>query len=115
MGAVVFIAGLQGTRWAVRRARTRVATTDGTWQQGVEQHSAEDGRRFEGNVYYFASSAVIGAFVAVAAAFSYVPVWIGLLGLLMLVVGTASAESLIRHGNANLEALSRTMRGWLRL
>jgi hypothetical protein len=116
VGLMIFVAGLRGTRWAIRRvSRTHAATVDGTWQRGVAQQSAEDGRRFEGNAYYFVSSAVMGACLAVAAVFSYVAVWIGLLGLFMAVLGAASTEALIRYGSASLPSLALTMRGWLRL
>jgi hypothetical protein len=116
VGLIVFVAGLRGTRWVIARvSRARAATVDGTWQHDLAEQSAEHGRRFEGNAYYFVSSAVMGACLAVAAVFSYVPVWIGLLGLFMAVVGTASTEALIRYGSANLAGLARTMRGWLQL
>jgi hypothetical protein len=114
LGLVVFMAGLRGTRWAIRRVSRRpAATLEGTWQRRVARRSASDARRFEGNVYYFISSGIIGLCAAIAAVLSLAPVWIGLLGLFMALLASASAEALIRYGNANLAALSRTMRGWI--
>jgi hypothetical protein len=89
--APLFIAG----KLLVRRAINRV-----------------DGPRVEASIYYFASSAVMFFCLAIAALFSAVPVWLGVLGFAMAVLAVAGAESSVRYGNG--KHVRQVMRRWLR-
>jgi hypothetical protein len=71
-----------------------------------------DGPRVEGGIYYFLSGAAIGLCVAVAALFSALPFWLGILGLAMAVLGVAGAESWVRYGDG--KHVRPVMRRWLR-
>ena len=72
-----------------------------------------DGPRVEAAIYYFVSFAIILFCVAIAALFSAVPVWVGVLGLAMAVLAVAGAESWVRYGDG--KHLRQVMRRWLRI
>ena len=116
LAAAWFFAGLRAVRWAINRAvRSREAALDGTWQHDVREQMLRDGPRFEGNVHYFVGYGAILLCVAVAALFSAVPVWLGVLGLAGAILSAASVEARVRYGTGRLRDLRRVFWSWLRL
>ena len=116
LGAVWFVAGLRGVRWAVSRAmRSREASVEGTWQYDVTHQMANDGPRFRANIHSFVSGGAIGLCLAIAALFAAVPIWLGVLGLVMAIWAAACVEARVRYGTGRLDDLGRVFRSWLRL
>ena len=114
IGLACFFAGRIAVRWAIKRiVGSRAAASEGTWQHDLREQMLREGPRVEANIYYFVSFAVIFFCFAIAALFSAVPVWLGVLGLTMAVLGVASAESWVRYGNG--KHVRQVMRRWLRI
>jgi len=112
--AAGFIAGKRAVRWATSRVvGSRAAASEGTWQHDLREQMLRDGPRVEAAIYYFVSFAIILFCVAIAALFSAVPVWVGVLGLAMAVLAVAGAESWVRYGDG--KHLRQVMRRWLRI
>jgi hypothetical protein len=74
-----------------------------------------DGPRFEANVHYFVSYGALFLCVAVAARFSALPIWLGVLGLATAILSAASVEARVRYGTGRLRDVLRVFRSWLRL
>lgn len=111
--APLFIAGKLLVRRAINRVvGSRLAASEGTWQHDLREQMLRDGPRVEANIYYFVSSAVMFFCLAIAALFSAVPVWLGVLGFAMAVLAVAGAESWVRYGNG--KHVRQVMRRWLR-
>jgi hypothetical protein len=116
LGIAWFVAGFRGVRWAIgRAARSGEATVEGSWQHDLKKQLLEDGTRFKTNVHYFVSLGAMGLCFAVAAVFAAVPVWVGVLGFAMAVLGAAATEARIRYGTGSVADLGRVVRSWLRL
>ena len=116
VGSCVVFAGLRAVRWAINRAvRSREAAIDGTWQHDVREETRRDRLRFESNVHYFVSMGAVFLCVAVAALFSAVPIWLGVLGLAMAILCAASVEARVRYGTGRLRDVRRVFRSWLRI
>ena len=112
--AAGFIAGKRAVRWTTSRVvGSRAAASEGTWQHDLREQMLRDGPRVEAAIYYFVSFAIILFCVAIAALFSAVPVWVGVLGLAMAVLAVAGAESWVRYGDG--KHLRQVMRRWLRI
>ena len=115
VAAAWFFAGLRAVRWAINRAaRSREAAIDGTWQHDVMKQMLQDGPRFEANVHYFVGLGSMFLCLAVAALFSVVPIWLGVLCLAMAILSVASVQARVRYGT-DRGRVRRVFRSWLRI
>jgi hypothetical protein len=114
LGAAGYFAGRQAVSLTTRRAmRTPEAEVEGSWQYGVRQQMLKNGARFQASVHFTITAGVIGLGIAVGAVVAAVPIWLGILGLAMVVFAPVDIEARIRYGTGKFADRARVIRSWL--